>query len=41
MSVSESINHEIKIQAASIIKQVILTLSDPMSIVREASQILA
>lgn len=36
MPVSKSISHEIKIQAASIIKQIILTLSNPMSIVREA-----
>jgi hypothetical protein len=36
MSISKSINHEVKIHAASIIKQIILTLSNPMSIVREA-----
>jgi len=36
VGVSRSISHDIKIQAASIIKQIILTLSNPMSIVREA-----
>ena len=35
MPISKSISHEIKIQTASIIKQIILTLSNPMSIVRK------
>lgn len=36
MAVSKSISHDIQIQAASIIKQIILTLCNPKSIVREA-----
>ena len=36
MPVSKAFDHEVRIHAASIIKQIILTLSNPMSIVREA-----